>query len=205
MIQDTIADTADLVVLGAYYATGSKGGQMSVFLMGCRDAANQWRTVCKCGSGLDDKGVAAVNAALQVTAIHRNPALVPAWLRIAKPDLVPDFVVKDPRQAPVWEILTAEFSKSTRHSADGISMRHPRIIRIRDDKDWQTATSLDELKALVAASGRAPTAVDESTEQAEEEAEEDSIGQSGEIKASVRPVAQAHVARKRKVKIFWVL
>ncbi|CAB3976556.1 DNA ligase 3 [Paramuricea clavata] len=32
--EGSMADTADLVVLGAYYGTGNKGGMMSVFLMG---------------------------------------------------------------------------------------------------------------------------------------------------------------------------
>lgn len=32
-----MADSADLLVLGAYYGTGNKGGLMSVFLMGCYD------------------------------------------------------------------------------------------------------------------------------------------------------------------------
>ena len=45
--QGALADTADLVVLGAYYGTGSKGGIMSIFLMGCRDGKDKWRTVCK--------------------------------------------------------------------------------------------------------------------------------------------------------------
>lgn len=30
-----MADSADLVVLGAYFGTGNKGGKMSIFLMGC--------------------------------------------------------------------------------------------------------------------------------------------------------------------------
>ncbi len=42
-----MADTADLVVLGAYFGTGSKGGIMSTFLLGCRDSVGKWRTVCK--------------------------------------------------------------------------------------------------------------------------------------------------------------
>ena len=35
--EGAMADTADLVVLGAWYGTGNKGGLMSVFLMGCYD------------------------------------------------------------------------------------------------------------------------------------------------------------------------
>ena len=73
------------------------------------------------------------------------------WLSVHK-TLVPDFVVSDPKSAPVWEITGAEFSKSTTHTADGISIRFPRVTKIRNDKDWKTATNLQELKKLVAAS-----------------------------------------------------
>lgn len=50
------------------------------------------------------------------------------------------------QRAPVWEITGAEFSKSEMHTADGISIRFPRMTRIRDDKDWQSATNLHQLK-----------------------------------------------------------
>lgn len=50
------------------------------------------------------------------------------------------------QQAPVWEITGAEFSKSEMHTADGISIRFPRMTRIRDDKDWKTATNLHQLR-----------------------------------------------------------
>ena len=48
----------------------------------------------------------------------------------------------------MWEITGAEFSKSTSHTAAGISIRFPRVTKIRDDKDWKTATSLSELQTL---------------------------------------------------------
>lgn len=50
------------------------------------------------------------------------------------------------QKAPVWEITGAEFSKSNVHTADGISIRFPRVTRIRDDKDWKTANDLPHLK-----------------------------------------------------------
>lgn len=34
------------------------------------------------------------------------------------------------------------------HTADGISIRFPRCTRMRDDKDWKTATNLQQLKEL---------------------------------------------------------
>ena len=46
--EGAMADTADLVVLGAWYGTGQRGGQLSIFLMGCRDPnKNKWYTVTK--------------------------------------------------------------------------------------------------------------------------------------------------------------
>ena len=48
--------------------------------------------------------------------------------------------------SPVWEITGAEFSSSNIHTAGGISIRFPRVTRIRDDKDWTNATDLDRLK-----------------------------------------------------------
>lgn len=47
---------------------------------------------------------------------------------------------------PVWEISGAEFSQAQVHTANGISIRFPRVTKIRDDKDWATATSLTELQ-----------------------------------------------------------
>lgn len=55
-------------------------------------------------------------------------------------------LVRALQDAPVWEITGAEFSKSEMHTADGISIRFPRMTRIRDDKDWKTATNLQQLK-----------------------------------------------------------
>jgi DNA ligase 3 len=62
--------------------------------------------------------------------------------------LVPDFYVEDPMDSAVWEISGAEFSKSSHHTADGISIRFPRVTKIRDDKTPKEATTLKELKIL---------------------------------------------------------
>ncbi|XP_026686456.1 DNA ligase 3-like [Diaphorina citri] len=56
--------------------------------------------------------------------------------------------VLEHKAQPVWEISGAEFSQAEIHTADGISIRFPRVTKIRDDKDWKTATNLPELKVL---------------------------------------------------------
>ncbi len=148
----SMADTADLVVLGAYYGTGNKGGMKSVFLMGALDEkTNKWHTVTKVGNGLDDAALARLQKQIDMVEIKKKPELVPDWLKVHK-TLVPDFVVKNPKNSPVWELTGAEFSKSDIHTADGISIRFPRITKIRNDKTWKEATSLQRLKKLVAVS-----------------------------------------------------
>lgn len=54
-------------------------------------------------------------------------------------------------RAPVWEIKGASFSVSTKHTvhtAAGISIRFPRIERIRDDKDHKSANTVEEIVEL---------------------------------------------------------
>ncbi|XP_053341540.1 DNA ligase 3 [Clarias gariepinus] len=146
--EGAMADTADLVVLGGFYGSGSKGGIMSSFLMGCYDpASKKWCTVTKCSGGFDDATLARLQKELDMIKIVKDPSKIPPWLNIVK-NYYPDFLIRDPEKAPVWEITGAEFSKSEMHTADGISIRFPRCTRMRDDKDWKTATNLPQLKEL---------------------------------------------------------
>eukprot|EP01119_Soliformovum_irregulare_P023660 TRINITY_DN8310_c0_g1_i1.p1 TRINITY_DN8310_c0_g1~~TRINITY_DN8310_c0_g1_i1.p1 ORF type:complete len:485 (+),score=219.60 TRINITY_DN8310_c0_g1_i1:116-1570(+) len=85
---------------------------------------------------------------LKVVKISRDFSKVPNWLVIDS-TFTPDFVVANPRESPVWEISGAEFTHSPKHTANSISIRFPRVEKIRDDKDWKTATSLAELEELV--------------------------------------------------------
>ncbi|KAM3842187.1 DNA ligase 3-like, partial [Diretmus argenteus] len=146
--EGAMADTADLVVLGAFYGKGSNGGIMSSFLMGCYDPhSKKWCTVTKCSGGYDDATLARLQDELDMIKISKEPSKIPGWMKIIK-NYYPDFIIRDPEKAPVWEITGAEFSKSEMHTADGISIRFPRMTRIRDDKDWKSATNLPQLKEL---------------------------------------------------------
>ena len=148
LAEGAMADSADLVVLGAYYGTGTKGGLMSVFLMGVHDPVNDnWCTVAKAGNGLDDNEIQKLQTQFDMIKIGKDARKVPSWLLCNK-SVIPDFVVKDPKTSQVWEIVGAEFSESSTHTAAGISIRFPRIAKIRDDKDWNDATNLQRLKKL---------------------------------------------------------
>jgi DNA ligase-3 len=144
------ADSADLVVLGAYYGRGQHGGLRSVFLLGVYDEDERvWKTVCKCSNGLDEVELERLQDELQMAPIERDFERVPPWLQLHRAT-TPDFVVPEPEAAPVWEVIGASFSRSSVHTADGISIRFPRVHRLRTDRSATTATTLAELRALAA-------------------------------------------------------
>ncbi|XP_047026101.1 DNA ligase 3 [Helicoverpa zea] len=150
LFDGAMADSADLVVLGAWFGTGKKGGMMSVFLMGCHDARRKkWVTVTKVHTGHDDSTLERLQKELAplMVKISQDSNKVPSWLDCNK-GMVPDFVALDPKKQPVWEITGTELTKANLHTADGISVRFPRVTRIRTDKDWETATNLEALKLL---------------------------------------------------------
>ncbi|XP_067618344.1 DNA ligase 3 isoform X2 [Eurosta solidaginis] len=143
-----MADTADLVVLGAWFGSGKKGGVLSIFLMGCYDSRDGlWKTVTKVHSGLDDAQNEKVHEELMNLMERADPNRVPTWL-LCKKALVPDLIAKVPKKMPVWEITGAEFTKSEAHTAAGISIRFPRITKIRADKSAEQANDLKYLQNL---------------------------------------------------------
>eukprot|EP01080_Neovahlkampfia_damariscottae_P011827 gene11827-5158_t len=150
-----MADSADLIVLGGYYGSGSKGGLLSVFLMGCYDTKKKcYRTVCKAGNGHDDDTIQELQNQLtpNMIKIQQDNSKVPGNILVER-SITPDWIVDDPLKSQVWEISGAEFSQSKKFSA-GFSIRFPRVTKVRDDKEVEEATTYQELMDLVEASKR---------------------------------------------------
>jgi hypothetical protein len=62
--------------------------------------------------------------------------------------LEPDFVVRNPKEAPVWELTAAELIPSTAHTS-GVSLRAGKFSRVREDKNWETHTNLQQLRSIL--------------------------------------------------------
>jgi DNA ligase 1 len=143
-----LADTVDLVVVGAFAGRGRRAGVYGALLLAAYDAdADVFRTVTKCGTGFSDAELAELPARLAPLAHPDRPARV------------------DARQQPdVWfepglvlEILSAELTLSPTYTAAwgqikedaGLAMRFPRFTgRWRDDKSAEDATTTSELVDL---------------------------------------------------------
>jgi DNA ligase-1 len=151
-----LADTVDLVVVGAFAGRGRRRGVYGALLLAAYDPdADVFRTVTKCGTGFSDADLAALPARLAPLARPQRPARVDAR---QEPD-----VWFEPGQ--VLEILSAELTLSPNYTAAwgdikdqaGLAMRFPRFTgRYRDDKTAQDATTTGELVSLFRTAQRAP-------------------------------------------------
>jgi len=151
-----LADTVDLVVIGAFAGRGRRAGVYGALLLAAYDAeADVFRAVTKCGTGFSDADLAALPTRLAPLASPGKPARV------------------DARQEPdVWfepglvlEILSAELTLSPNYPAawgqvkeqSGLAMRFPRFTgRWRDDKAPEDATTTAELIDLYRTAQRKP-------------------------------------------------
>ena len=137
-------DTVDLVVIGAFYGKGRRGGRFGALLMAAYDPdTDTFKSVCKVGSGFTDEDLERLDDMLKPYIRQTKPPRVDSTMR-------PDVWVEP---ALVAEIIGAELTLSPIHTCcygwvkrgAGISIRFPRFIRWRPDKSPEDATTTKEL------------------------------------------------------------
>ncbi|OCB86086.1 DNA ligase I [Sanghuangporus baumii] len=142
-----VGDSLDLVVVGAYYGKGKRTNVYGAFLLACYDAdSEEYQTICKIGTGFSDEALQAHYEALN--PLEMEKPRVDIKVGSAKPD-----VWFEPKI--VWEVLTADLSLSPVYTAAqgliedrGISLRFPRFIRVRDDKNADDATGPEQIAEM---------------------------------------------------------
>jgi len=134
-----LADTIDCIVMGYMMGKGKRAEfGIGKILVGVRDG-QKIRTLSKVGTGLTDAVFKEMKNRLDKLKTDE-----PAKEYEVDKDLRPDVWV-NPKL--VVEVAADEITKSTKHSL-GISLRFPKFIRFRDDKNSSSATSANEMKKL---------------------------------------------------------
>ena len=139
-----LADTLDLVAVGAFWGKGKRGGTYGALLMAAYDPeTDTFKTVCKVGSGFTDEELAKLPEMFKPYIIkHKHPR------------------VDSKMEADIWfvpaivmEIAGAEITLSPLHTCAwnkikegaGLAVRFPRFIRFRPDKKPEQATTVQEI------------------------------------------------------------
>jgi DNA ligase-1 len=140
-----MADTVDLVVVGAFHGRGKRAGTYGALLLAAYNPDNDtFETVTKCGTGFTDEDLAKLPKMLQKHVVsHKHPR------------------VNSLLEADVWfepvivlEILGAEMTISPIHTCalgvvrkgSGLAIRFPRFTgKYRSDKSAEDATSSGEM------------------------------------------------------------
>ncbi len=137
----TLNDTVDCVVMGYKLGKGkrTKFG-IGAFLVGIYDAGlDIFKTVSNVGTGLTDEQWVELGKRLSAIKAKRVPA------RYDVPKNLEQDVWVEP--SLVAEILADEITVSPMHTAK-YALRFPRLVKLRDDKSPEEATTLAELEEM---------------------------------------------------------
>lgn len=135
-------DSLDLVVLGAYYGKGKRTSVYGAFCLACYNPiAENYEFISKIGTGFSEELLEQLYNDLSPITIDRaKPFYDHSPAKNEQPD-----VWFEPRY--VWEVKTADLTLSPKYRAahgefgKGVSLRFPRLLRVRDDKKPDEATS----------------------------------------------------------------
>lgn len=142
-----LADTVDCVLMGAYFGKGKRaqfvyGG----FLLGVPGKDDKYYSLSRLGTGLTDEQFREVKKMVDEIRVEEMPKEY-----VVDKEVAPDVWVTP---QVVLEILADEITLSPRHTAGrdakgrGYSLRFPRLIKVREDKDPEQATAVGEIRKL---------------------------------------------------------
>ena len=140
-----LADTFDLVVVGAWFGRGRRGGYYGTLLMAAYDPeSDTFPTFCKLGSGLNDEDLEYLKTELEKLRVPDKPKNVSSELEPdiwVEPKLVMEIVATEITQSPIHMV--------TDEDGNRLALRFPRFTgRYRDDKDPYDITTVQEIREL---------------------------------------------------------
>jgi len=140
-----LADTLDLVIVGAMHGRGRRAGAYGALLLACYDPnADNFQSATKVGTGFTDEHLEQFYKMLRRHIIKQRNARVETGMEMD--------VWFEPKV--VIEVIASEITISPSHAAaknairhgHGLALRFPKFTgKIRDDKKPEDATTVEEL------------------------------------------------------------
>lgn len=147
----TLSDTVDVAIVGFYYGKGkrTKFGFGGVLTAVFDEEDSRFKTIAKVGSGFSEEQMTQFQEMLSKTIVPAKPREVDSLL---EPDewVAPKFVIEvnadEISQSPVHTCARQHDGRTGEEK--GLALRFPRILRLRDDKDAQGATTVQEIVSM---------------------------------------------------------
>ncbi len=129
-----VAETLDLVIVGAEWGEGKRSNWLSSFQLACQSDKGLL-PIGKMATGLTDAQFGEITATLKPLIIHQSGRKVKL-----KPKLVVEVGYQEIQKSPTYK--------------SGFALRFPKLIRIREDKGINDADTLGRVNRLYASGGR---------------------------------------------------
>jgi DNA ligase-1 len=143
-----LADTLDLVVVGAYAGKGKRGGTYGALLCAAYNHdEDKFQTFCKVGTGFSDAQLERLPEKLRDTKKPKSSATV-----VVTREMQPDYWFT-PKY--VLEVRGSDITESPVHTCNwnerekrGLALRFPRFERWRPEKASEQATTVKEIVSM---------------------------------------------------------
>jgi DNA ligase-1 len=143
-----LADTLDLVIIGAFYGKGKRTGKYGTYLLAAYD--NQkgfFESISKVGTGFTDENLDKFQQLLNQYKINHMHSRVKSNLETDVwflPQVVIEIIASEITLSPIYTAGYGVFKKNA-----GLALRFPKFTgRIRDDKGPEDATTVKEIIEL---------------------------------------------------------
>lgn len=153
---EEFGESLDCLVVGGYYGSGKRGGGLSSFMCGLRvdntthknEKSHKFLSFFKVGGGLTANDYANIRHHTEGKWIDWDPKNPPTeYIELGGGTQFqrerPDVWIK-PEDSVVIQAKAASVGPSDEFAVN-LTLRFPRFQRLRSDKDWTTALSLQEL------------------------------------------------------------
>jgi DNA ligase-1 len=149
-----LADTIDLVIVGALFGRGRRVGKYGALLLASYDPDSDiFRSVCKVGTGFTDEHLEQFYRNLEDHIIlHKHPRVdsgidMDVWF---EPKLVIDVIASEITLSPLYTAAMDRMRKGY-----GLALRFPKFTgKIRYDKNPKDSTNVEELISMYKAQKR---------------------------------------------------